>query len=517
MIFAVVSSGVAEARDYYVSSSGSDANPGTHARPWQTIARANEGDLRPGDRLLFEGGKTFAGTIRLGANDSGARGRLVEISSYGDGRATIDGGNGGGLAASGCSYLSITNLRFVGSGRKAGNTERGVMLSSGEEAVVDGIEVSGFRGSGLLLAGMRDSRVANVYAHDNGADGIAVGSSDPEEQLWSERIYIAHCVAENNPGDPSNLVNHSGNGIVVGCVRDCVIEYCEAMNNGWDMPRQGNGPVGIWAWKADRVTIQFCVSHDNKSPGWDGGGFDLDGGVTNSVLQYNYSYNNVGPGYFLCQYPTGPVWKSNVVRYNISVNDGYRNNVGAGIEIYGGDERISDAEIYNNLVYNEKGAAVGFGGLAAPNMRFRNNIFVTKGPLIKGDWTHARFEANCYWQLDREALFATAAQEEPSGSTQSSDYKTLSDWIAASSQEKTGGEVVGVFADPKLAEMGVMPQLKPDQLSTLTAYRLLSGSPAFGAGIPIPDNGGRDFWGSPVPPTGRPNLGPCQCAAEPGG
>ena len=98
------------------------------------------------------------------------------------------------------------------------------------------------------------------------------------------------------PGDPSNLTNHSGNGIVVGNVSDAIIEYCEASNNGWDMPRKGNGPVGIWAWNADRVTIQFCISHDNKSPGDDGGGFDLDGGVTNSVLQYNLSYNNDGPG-----------------------------------------------------------------------------------------------------------------------------------------------------------------------------------------------------------------------------
>ena len=524
MIFAVVSGGVAEARDYYVSPSGNDSNPGTHARPWLTVARANAVDLRPGDKLLFEGGKTFAGTIRLDANDSGARGQLVEVTSYGDGRATeaaappqqgaggassrvaratIDGGQGSGLVSTGCSYLSITNLDFVGSGRKAGNTERGVLLTDGEEAVVDGIEVSGFRGSGLLLAGMRDSRVANVYAHDNGADGIAVGASDPDEQRWSERIYIGYCVAENNPGDPSNLDNHSGNGIVVGCVRDCVIEYCEAMNNGWDMPREGNGPVGIWAWKADRVIIQFCVSHDNKSPGWDGGGFDLDGGVTNSILQFNYSYNNVGPGYFLCQYPTGPVWKNNVVRYNISVNDGYRTNVGAGIEVYGGDERISDAEIYNNIVYNEKGAAVGFGGLAAPNMRFRNNIFVTKGPLIKGDWTPARFEGNLYWTLGDGAI--TEA------------HKTLADWVAASGQEKIGEDVVGLFADPKLAEMGAMPQLKPDQLATLTAYRLLAGSPCIGAGLPIPDNGGRDFWGRQLPATGKPGIGACQRAVGPGG
>ena len=510
MAFAVISAGCAEARDYYVSPAGNDSSPGTHARPWQTIERVNRTDLRPGDKVLFEGGKTFAGTIVLGREDSGSASGKVQLSSYGDGRATINGGNNSGLIAGGCSHLLVKDLNFVGSGRKTGNTESGVYLAEAEGVVVDQLDISDFRGSGLLFAGLRDSRATHVYAHDNGADGIAVGAADRAEQRWSERIYIGYCIAENNPGDPSNLQNHSGNGIVVGCVRDCLIEYCEAMNNGWDMPRKGNGPVGIWAWKADKVIIQFCVSHDNKSPGWDGGGFDLDGGVTNSMLQYNYSYNNEGPGYFLCQYPTGPVWKDNIVRYNISVNDGFKNNVGAGIEVYGGDERISDAEIYHNTIYNEKGGAVGFGGLPAPNMRFRNNIFVTKGELIEGDWTHALFEGNCYWQLDREAAFATAASQETGGSPRSTDHKTFADWMAASGQEKVGDAVVGIYADPLLRDAGAMPQVTPEKLRGLKAYQVKADSPCMQAGVVIGDNGGRDFWGNPVPPAERPSIGACQ-------
>ena len=80
-------------------------------------------------------------------------------------------------------------------------------------------------------------------------------------------------------------------GTVLFNVARATIEYCKAAENGWDMPRKGNGPVGIWcACNADRVVIQHCISHHNKSPGLDGGGFDFDGGVTNSVMQYNYSY-----------------------------------------------------------------------------------------------------------------------------------------------------------------------------------------------------------------------------------
>jgi hypothetical protein len=210
-------------------------------------------------------------------------------------------------------------------------------------------------------------------------------------------VRIDRCVADNNPGDPSNLTNHSGNGIVVGNVRNGTIEYCEAMNNGWDMPRKGNGPVGIWAWNSDRVVIQFCISHDNKSPGDDGGGFDLDGGATNSVLQYNLSYNNDGPGYFLCQYPGAPDFKNNVIRYNISHNDGVKNNRRSGIDVYSGSPNASNCQVYNNTVYNVNGAAVGFGGMPMPT-----SCSATTSSSARGE-SRAKREAirgNLYWPAD---------------------------------------------------------------------------------------------------------------------
>lgn len=494
ILLCLVSLGCSAASNYYVSPAGDDANPGTEAKPWRSVAKVNETDLEPGDRVLFEGGKTFIGPVALTDKHSGSAGKRVEFSSYGAGRATIDGGNGIAFTATGCNHLTVRNLNFIGNGRKTGNTENGVFLTKAEEVEVDQIEISGFRTNGLLLMSVRKARITQVYAHDNGASGITVGIGEPD---WSEHVYIGYCVAENNPGDPSNLENHSGSGIVVGSVRDCLIEYCEAMNNGWDMPPRGNGPVGIWAWNADRVTIQFCVSHDNKSTGGDGGGFDLDGGVTNSVMQYNYSYYNMGPGFFLCQYPTAPVWKNNIVRYNVSVNDGYKNDC-SGINVYGGDERMSDAEVYNNTVYNTKGGAVGLSGIPAPRIRFRNNIFVTGAvEMIRGDASPSRFERNLYWVVDPSGVVA-------------GEYKTLAEWAKATGQEMVEGKLVGLWADPLLTELGTMPHIAPTDLSKLLAYRLQPGSPGLKAGLTIEDNGGRDFWGTKVPEVGKPSIGACQ-------
>ncbi len=479
------------AADYYVSPAGNDSDAGTQAKPWQSIAKVNETDLEPADTVLFEGGKKFAGTITLDEKDAGTSDKKVTITSFGTGRAIIDGGNGRALSAKGTDYLVVKNINFVGSGRKTGNTENGVAVADANGAEIDQVEVSGFQKDGVSVNGVYDVRITKVYAHNNGATGIGVGGS---ETRWSQNAYVGYCVAENNPGDPTNITNHSGSGIIVGQVNGCLVEYCEAMNNGWDMPRRGNGPVGIWTWSADKVIIQFCIAHDNKSPGYDGGGFDIDGGVTNSILQYNLSYNNEGPGYFLCQYPTATAFKNNIIRYNISQNDGSKNNRHSAIDIYGGDYGMSDCYIYNNTVYVKDGAPVGFGGLEAPGFVISNNIFIFGGELFGGDYKTGRFENNVYWRVDdkRDLLFY--------------GHKTIEEWATATGQEKIGDTVVGKYVDPKVINPGTANLTDPTKLATLDAYKLMPDSPCVGAGLVIKDNGGRDFWGTKLP-EGKPTIG----------
>jgi len=480
------------ARDYYIKLAGDDSGPGTQARPWRSVARVNDTRLQPGDHVYFQGDQSSAGTLELDRDDSGTSDRKVVVTSWGDGQAIIDGGNGSSLRANGCDYLIVRNLRFAGSGRKSGNTQDGLWVFDSQGLEIDRVEVSGFRGSGLQADGVREARIANVYAHDNGAAGISIGY-----ERRSSDLHISYCVARNNPGDPSNLTNHSGNGIVVANARSAIVEYCEASNNGWDMPRKGNGPVGIWAWNSDRVIIQFCVSRDNKSPGDDGGGFDLDGGMTNSILQYNLSYNNDGPGYFLCQFPEAGVFRDNIVRYNISQNDGVKNNRRSGIDIYSASPNASACQVYNNTVYNRHGAAVGFGGLPMPDVVFRNNTFICCGDVISGDGQRGRFEGNLYWSVDGRDLSFDG-------------HPSLRAWADATSQERIGGGIVGRTADPRLTGAGTATVTDPAALADLKAYRLAPDSPCLAAGMIIKDNGGRDFWGHPVPASRKPAIGACE-------
>jgi len=479
---------------YYVDAqNGDDRAAGTAAqRAWKSVARANATAFAPGDKLLFAGGQTFKGTLTFLKAQSGAKERPVVVSSFGQGRATIDGGTDCGFVLTDCEYVAVKELNFAGCGRKNGSNGSGINLTRTRNVELDAIEASGFRNAGVATAGDENTRITRVYAHDNGFAGITTsggGGGMPR----TKNLYIAHCVAENNPGDPKNLTNHSGNGIVVGGLDGALIEYCEAFNNGWDMPRQGNGPVGIWGWQCERLTIQFCISHDNKTQkgAWDGGGFDFDGGMTNSILQYNLSYNNHGAGFLLCQYPGATRWQHNICRYNLSLNDGLTNH-DSGIHFWAGGPEISDALVYNNVVVNGKHAVKSTHDIAG--LVFQNNIFISDGESIAGPLHKARFENNLYWPRKGRAVFGG---------------QTLEAWAKATGQETVDGKLIALFGDPKLVLPGKDEKLPtdPQKLAAMPFCRLLEGVPCIGAGISIQDNGGRDFFGNKVAEGQRPSLG----------
>jgi len=475
--------GSLNAATYYLDSkSGSDANPGSSPeKAWQTIEKANKLVLKPGDKLLLAGGQVFKGNISFGANSAGSKENPVKISSYGEGRASIDAGNGSAITLDQCKFVEISGLVLTGCGRKNGSDGSGIDLKKTEDVRIDSVEASGFRIAGVNTYADTNTRITKVSVHDNGSAGISVCGWDND---LCKNIYIGYCTADNNPGDPKNLDNHSGNGIVVGGLVGCLIEFCEASNNGWDMPRTGNGPVGIWGWNCDKLTIQNCISHDNKSPGTDGGGFDLDGGCTNSIMQYNLSYDNAGCGYLLCQYPEAPLWKNNIVRYNISYNDGSK-NMQSGIGLWDGGKGISDALVYNNVIVNPRHAV--FASHDISGIIYRNNIFVSGCEILKGHLKKSRFQNNLYWTTGNR----------PFAGDDKTSHSTFEAWTKSTGEETVNGKPSGFFADPLLILPESSKQLPTDpaKLAEMPFFRPGPGSKCLGAGMEIKDNGGKDFNG----------------------
>ena len=464
----VQTTGQTISKSYYVNNSGNDENSGTKNKPFQSIQRVNRLHLAAGDTLFFQSGQTFNGSLAIATGTSGSKKRPIVITSYGNGQAIIDGRDSLGIGVYGCTFIKLQKLKIIGSGRKTGNIKDGVLIHESKEVTIDDIEISGFQKSGLLIYASQRVIVNNVSVHDNGAAGLTV--EGPYQKRDSRDIQILNCRAENNPGDPTKLDNHSGNGIIVGNCRQVLIDRCTATNNGWDMPRIGNGPVGIWAYEADSVIIQHCLAYRNKTSvgGADGGGFDFDGGVTNSIIQYCFSYENQGSGYCIFQYWGADPWYNNIYRYNISENDGTVSDSQAGLYIWNSsndEKQFYNCEVYGNIIYNSKVAAVTFSETSkCRNFHFYNNIFVGKDSLIKGSDNigNAIFQGNDWWSLEHGFNI--------------SGIKDIKEWSSASGQESIDGKLVGLNEDPKLKKPGNSSLTSAIQLKAMSNYKLPKNS-----------------------------------------
>ena len=416
--------------DYYVSLLGDDSNSGlSEAQPWRSIKRVNATHLFPGDSVWFKADETFVGNLRLAkfSQKPTDEAHVVTIGSYGSGRATIDAGCSSGFVVKNRGGVRLVNLNFVGAGASK-NTGSGISFINTlpkdtklSDIRIHRVDVSGFKYSGISLvaqptdmswSGFRDVKITNTTSHDNGDAGIScIGAWNPEQKGYAHAdFYIGNCSAYRNAGIPGQG-SHSGNGIVLAQVDGAIIEYCRAYENGCLNDYESGGPVGIWAWDANRVVIQFNESHHNRTgSSKDGAGFDLDGGVTNSVVQYNYSHDNDGAGYLLAQFEGAPPFYGNVLRYNLSVNDGRRNRYG-GIHLWstGANGGITDTTVYANRVYTAQSAdgnpaAVDCASEGIRNIRLYNNCFQTDGKaiLVRGETNrNAVFEGNNFGTNNR--------------------------------------------------------------------------------------------------------------------
>ncbi len=386
---------------YYIDAErGNDKNNGRFNNPVKTIDRLNELIAEEPGNIFFEDNQIFDGTLRLtNGKDEGKD--TILITSSGRDRALINGGDGEAIRIENCSRILICNIDTKGDGRKTGNKTNGISVVNSSDCVVEKATTYGFQKSGLELLDCKNIKVDNVTANDNGFCGIHVMGS---ARSTSGNIVITNCKAENNAGDPTKLDNHSGNGILVGVSDSVLIDHCIATGNGWDMPRLGNGPVGIWAWESDNVIIQYCISYRNKTSkgAKDGGGFDFDGGVTNSIIQYCVSYENEGAGYGLFQFPGATDWSNNIIRYCISYNDALTTEGAGSIFIWNGseeDSQLTRCLIYNNVIINSTGHVISFEPASAHRgFLFRNNIFISGGDFFSGTNSGSRFLGNIWWR-----------------------------------------------------------------------------------------------------------------------
>lgn len=467
---------VAKRTSYYFSVNGDDKNDGSEMYPFKTIAYLNMLSLEPGDSILFNGTEEFVGEISIKPYTNGSIQNPILITSYGNGTATINAGNGTAININQSSYINIQKLICKGSGRKDGNTKPGIAINNSTNINISNIDISGFQKAGLQLYNCVDGNINSVNAHDNGTAGISV-DGNYQNKLSSHNITITNCNAVNNPGDPTNFTNHSGNGIIVGNCTKVLIDHCTAANNGWDMPRIGNGPVGIWCYEADSVIIQHCISYRNKTSkgGEDGGGYDFDGGTTNSVIQYCLSYENHGSAFGIFQYAGASNWYNNTIRFCISENDGKVSAAHAGVYVWNSSHdpnQLKDLYFYNNTIYNDSGAAISYSVESDhSNFKFYNNIFIAADSLLRGDYGNDIFLANDWWGLKTGFTI--------------DGYSNFESWCKTKNKEQLNGVIKGLNTLPPFKNAGNANITTADTLILYDHYRIISASPVVQAGLDL--------------------------------
>lgn len=517
-------------REFYVSPSGNDNNDGrTPATAWSSPFKVVLSTFQPGDRILFEGGKTFNGLIYLDANDRGTASHPIVVTSYGTGRATLQPGTLVGLLAYNTSGIEVSNINFVGG---PGNVQDGIQFYTdlpGNAKLphirIDSVEVSGFGSAGISIfssggtGGYDDVRITNVLSHDNVMAGMWMGGYlAPAFAGYSHHnLYVGNCKFYNNTGT-TNLWLDTGFGIFLASTDGAVIEHNAIYNNGEKTFFLGAGPMGIMTMESNNLVVQSNEVHHTRSSGSDGGGIAFDGGVTNSVMQYNYIHDNDGSGITLAQYyPVRVNFSNNTVRYNISQNDGRKSISWAGIVIAG---PAQNTQIYNNTIYGVENTIGIYGALLitgqTTNLNIRNNVFITAGGTggmqqasVAGGQVSMALQNNAYWGSGSRLNLNWNSQ----------NATTLADFRRISGQETFNGVPVGIETDPQLTAPGTGPSFNNTSLlSTLANYTPLLGSPLVNQGFNLSifgvNPGVRDFIGTVTPQQAAFDIGAVEATSK---
>lgn len=479
---------------YYVSNSGNDNNKGTSSSSaWRSLGKVSSTHLNPGDEVLFEGGQSFGGTLNL-YSDGGSSSNPFVIGSYGSGKATISSGQGDGIWVLNSTGVTIENLNIVGSPGNTGSQD-GIRIenftsnSVRSGFTINDCNVSGYAEGGIVFGsdssseGLNDVTIENNDVYDNVMNGIESYSVTTESNT---NVTIDNNQVHNNYGDRTS--NNTGNGIMLGGLNGATVQYNSAYDNGLT---GGVGNVGIWTYSSNDVLVQYNQSYDNASVSWDDGdGFDFDADTSNSIMQYNFAADNDGGGLQLNQWHNDNDETGDIIRYNISQDNGRKNNY-SGIDVWG---KVLNAQIYNNTVYNTPAISGQTSDirlsdntittLHPDNVRIANNIFVTTGgtPFIdfySADLSGAQaivFAGNVYYSYSGSANFVWGSK----------DYSSLASFQAGTGQEKLNGTDVGAYENPMLVDPGQgAPVSGAFSMAAFTAYDLESDTPILNVGVPL--------------------------------
>lgn len=527
---------------YFVSPNGNDANDGlTPATAWQTIAKVNATAIPAGYNVLFQAGQTFIGNLVIDA--AGTILKNTIYGSYGVGRAVISAGAGVGVNASDQSYVTVQDLVVVGNGTT--NDKTGVLFQNNASdhgkipgCRIERVNVFGFGRNGIAVFGnetygatpvlsgyigtvIKDCVVDNCTFNYLGAStaGIMIFADAAYGARFNranghaampyahQNITVDGCTVKNCPGT-AGFNNWNGSGIFIGQTHTAEVIRCGAYSNGSASTNPSGGPGGIWSGDSYGISTRYSVALSNRrAVGLDGGGFNMDGGSVNCVIEYCYSQDNHGGGYMIFAYDDPDYMDPNAnctIRYCFSYNDATTNLASVLVQNDNTNGDFTNCVVHNCVIVQKgtnRTAITNNGGADADVDMLNNIIWAENGSkLVNGgsSLTGVRYRGNMYYAPSGGNIIAW----------QGSTYTTVAAWRAASGQETLTGADTSQLGDPLFVSAPAsiaVPEGLGYPVTLLAGYKLQAGSVAKTGGTAISALGytqpANDYFGVATTPT----------------
>jgi hypothetical protein len=405
-LFAVLCciSGVAHASTFYVdSASGNDANSGTSPTlAWSSLVPVNQHTFTPDDRILFRAGQDWAGVLE--PHGSGTAEHPIVLGSYGEGAKPLIRGEGtpATLILRDVSGWTVQDIAIT----NHGDNERerlGILIQTSKYAFA----------LHLVRVDIRDVN-GQVSKMDGGIGIVPDGNGHPAH---FDDVLIDHCTIHHMAGmgiflhvlDRDNhaylnthvrltgntITDIGKNAIFLRGTTDGLIDHNTVRFAG---AREHGNAICV-GWSKHTVVSNNEVSGTGLHTGpFDGGAVDVDDGSIDTVVEYNWSHDNVA-GFGVGSQPNDNCDAiGTIIRFNLSENDRVR-----VFSVHGHDRSTA---IYNNTAFIGKGHSPGpvHTGRYKQNpelpdgILFARNVFFTEGE-IAFDWKakNVMTDGNCYF------------------------------------------------------------------------------------------------------------------------
>ncbi len=415
----VSSANATSGHTFYVDArDGKDTHSGqSPSHAWQTMAAVNSHQFQPGDHLYFHAGQEFPGMMR--AMGCGTSVKPIIVSSFSDGhpaRLVGDGGLATVLLAD-VSYWTIRDIEVTNDAREEGK-RNGILLEatkSGETLrgiTIDHVHVYNVRGLTGEDNAAKDTGGIGIFAPVLNLparfDGVVIRGSTIEHVdnvgLW------LNTYPSMNPLDPrwfeaknehiritGNRVSDTGRNAII--VREALAPIIENNTVSHASARHHGNAIFTRSTR-DAVIRGNEVSFTGTGPSGENAAFDADIDSIRTVIEHNWSHDNQGGLFSLCNnpYDESNVTDGTVVRFNVSEND--------GIRAFDFSGHVTHSMIYNNTVLigpGHKEAIVEARPFSESKPRyavgatFFNNIVIIRGEAFY-DLAQAMdmsFDSNC--------------------------------------------------------------------------------------------------------------------------